>query len=115
SRGRPRRRDRGSSRAPHPASPLARRAPRRGGGPTVNPEPPPSACPDDDVIDAMLQGALDADALRAIDDHVDSCEACAQLLVDLVVLTTPTEEDRLRPGAQISRYTVTRQVGEGGM
>lgn len=49
------------------------------------------SCPDDNTLAALADGALDADARAALEQHLDRCVACAELLAELggVLVATP--------------------------
>lgn len=93
-------------------------------------------CPDENLFVEMLQGALSAQERQEIDDHIDRCQACAALVIELGSMLEGEEEllspslleqtRAQRPGASppdhspeparvLGRYQVTRQVGVGGM
>ena len=41
--------------------------------------------PDDSTLQRMLEGQLSDDEVRALDEHIDACEPCRQLLAALVI------------------------------
>ena len=67
------------------------------------------ACPSEDELVAMIEGALSAQQLAAIEKHVASCETCASVVGDLGALG-----DAGKPRA-IDRYQLDRRIAAGGM
>ena len=67
------------------------------------------ACPSEDELVAMIEGALSAQALAAIEKHVATCESCASVVGDLGALGDPG-----KPRA-IDRYQLDRRIAAGGM
>lgn len=97
-------------------------------------------CPDDDTLQAYVEGALTGEAFEAADAHVDSCARCRDAVALLARLfdadgastgggspTSPYAEStipegrvrRWRPqlhaGAQVDHFQITRWLGSGGM
>ena len=75
------------------------------------------ACPDPDRVLDYLAGRLPAGERDAIEVHVDGCEACHALFVELA--RTDIDEVITRAAvdepATIGRYRVEARLGEGGM
>ncbi len=67
------------------------------------------ACPSEDELVAMIEGALSAQQLAAIEKHVATCETCASVVGDLGALG-----DAGKPRA-IDRYQLDRRIAAGGM
>src|SRR6185503_5477759 len=67
------------------------------------------ACPSEDDLVAMIEGALSAQQLAAIEKHVATCETCASVVGDLGALG-----DAGKPRA-IDRYQLDRRIAAGGM
>ncbi|MFN0250158.1 MAG: protein kinase domain-containing protein [Kofleriaceae bacterium] len=67
------------------------------------------ACPSEDDLVAMIEGALSAQQLAAIEKHVATCETCASVVGDLGALGDPG-----KPRA-IDRYQLDRRIAAGGM
>jgi|GEM_PF-2660026 len=67
------------------------------------------ACPSEDELVAMIEGALSAQQLAAIEKHVASCDTCASVVGDLGALG-----DAGKPRA-IDRYQLDRRIAAGGM
>ena len=65
----------------------------------------------------MLEGTLSETERAALDDHIDHCESCAQLVVELTQLIYPAdgELDQLGQLDRIGRYKIATVVGKGGM
>ncbi len=56
-------------------------------------------CPDESLFVAMLQGELADDERAMLDDHIDACQWCAQLVADLAALDAfgpPAEQDAVQ-------------------
>ena len=66
------------------------------------------ACPDENELVMLAEGALAGDERRAIDRHLDGCAACSRLVAELARLAAP-----LRPAPP--RYQIIRRLGEGAM
>jgi len=88
----------------------------------------PLACLDVDTILAFVEGRLTADQRLALEGHVSTCDRCReQLSLALAASVTvdagarpavpdpPHDQPALAPGAHVSRYTVLKLVGSGGM
>ncbi len=93
------------------------------------------SCPSDDDLAAHLAGELDADAVQAIAEHLDGCDACRAIVAAMVKdAAPPTPDTRSRApatvaatkqarrrgphvsvGGMIDRYRVLRLLGQGGM
>ncbi len=83
------------------------------------------ACPDDNVLVAMAEQALDPVEFAALEVHIDTCESCRQMLAVAVAerslaAGTPTidDTDSLASFVDISindRYVVKALLGKGGM
>lgn len=82
-------------------------------------EPLVGACLDDDVVMAMLDGAVAPEDLEGIHQHLDACDACRRLVADLARCIRPEDEvvstRSLRPGTEIGRYVVTQWLGMGSV
>ena len=86
------------------------------------------SCPDDETLIALVEDALPAIRIEAIEAHVDSCPSCRQVIASLAsastiapkiaIGTTPSVPigDQLARGTMIaSRYRIDRAIGRGGM
>ena len=80
-------------------------------------------CPDEETITSYIEGSLDSSSRHTVDIHLDHCEQCAQLIIDLVSLMD-TESDFEPKKKDIDesetkwlgkRYIVERMVGRGSM
>lgn len=81
------------------------------------------SCPSDIELAELLQGLVADERREAIEDHLDECEDCRQLVVALVDTIAaprrssvdPDEPGDLDVGAKVGRYEITRRIGDGGM
>jgi len=85
---------------------------------------PARDCPDEETLLAFLHGALGRAPLAALDQHLDSCAACRDVVAALVdVGPRPAAEARalggppaLPAGSVVAdRYRIDRFIGRGGM
>src|SRR5687768_4569244 len=72
------------------------------------------ACLDDQQVRAFVNASLEGAARREVEDHVDDCDDCRQLLVALVRKDAPART-RWQPGDSVGRYIVGASVGRGAM
>ncbi|HEY4179271.1 MAG TPA: tetratricopeptide repeat protein [Kofleriaceae bacterium] len=78
----------------------------------------PTGCTADDVLLAFVHGKLTNDSRDEVVAHLDTCETCRLLVVDLVRThgrATSAEEEALPAGTQIGRYVILERVGVGAM
>ena len=79
------------------------------------------ACPSTDRILDYVERRLAPDERDELEQHVDGCRACRQLLAEMARTTaveTPSgrrDEDADGEPRRIARYRIERQLGEGGM
>jgi serine/threonine protein kinase len=71
--------------------------------------PSPDACPDENLLVLLAEGALEGEERRAIDRHLDACAECSRLVGHLAKLAVPATR------AAPNRYKIIRQIGEGAM
>lgn len=73
-------------------------------------------CAGDNTLAAVLAGAADPTVARELEHHLDQCDACRRLVADLGRGLSALDTERLpRAGDKISRYTIRRAIGVGGM
>jgi serine/threonine-protein kinase len=80
-------------------------------------------CPDSATLQRLLKDQLPTEEFREIEAHVEECAACQTtlkyLLVGADVTTTPAGlnglPDPLQPRAESGRYTLSEEIGRGGM
>ena len=71
-------------------------------------------CAGDNTVAALIAGGLDATAALRLEEHLDGCPACRQLVARLGQGISAL--DRLpREGELVGRYEVGRVIGVGGM
>jgi serine/threonine protein kinase len=68
-----------------------------------------AACPAEDELVRMVEGALAAESLSMIEAHVASCDACGQVIAELGAL------NRTADARRIGRYQLDRRIAAGGM
>lgn len=87
------------------------------------------ACPDDDLLVAMVERSLDPAQFAAIEVHIDSCDSCRRIVAAAVAdtggfaLGTPVAPltDDSEPFAKLidvsinERYVIAAVLGKGGM
>jgi len=86
------------------------------------------ACPDDEALLALVEGGLRGAALERVDQHLDGCNVCREVVAALgagsretpAVALALTSGPRLRarlaePATQIGRFVVREPIGEGAM
>jgi eukaryotic-like serine/threonine-protein kinase len=102
----------------------------------MNNAPPASPCPDEEVIIAFLERTLDDPRARALEQHVDSCEDCREVLTryarayltsdrmksaslgSTTKVSGDVDASPLQEGgmpAAIGEYKIVRLLGRGGM
>ena len=70
-----------------------------------------TACPAEDELVRMVEGALGDASLAAIERHVDGCEACAAVVAGLGALANGAQT----AARTVGRYQLDRRIGAGGM
>ncbi len=75
-----------------------------------------SACLDDQLAQAFVDAALVEPARLEIEDHIDECGACRQLLAGMIrVRSTASLDARWATGERIGRYRIGAAIGRGAM
>lgn len=81
-------------------------------------------CPGDVELNAYLQGAMAASVEQGLDQHIDACPSCQQVIAavarmasppDVPVAPAPTIASELGRGSSVGRYLVIERVGSGAM
>ncbi len=82
-----------------------------------------TSCPSEDELGAYLASNLDPQTRRAVEAHLDRCEACYRTVLEYgkVYGTRAAGEDPVAPASEpepprfIGRYRIDGQLGEGAM
>ncbi len=69
---------------------------------------------DDDQLALLMDGALPAGAVAALEEHVNSCPACHELLIRVAEELGPGDPTPAA-GQRVGRYEILEQIGRGGM
>jgi eukaryotic-like serine/threonine-protein kinase len=89
-------------------------------------------CVDDEILTRYADGALEIDRIPAVDQHVDRCDACRQVVAEALASSTEDGTCRSDPGFAATdeasvvmpshspagvegRYRILRLLGRGGM
>jgi len=84
----------------------------------------PEACLSTDLAADFLEGKLDEAAQQRVEEHIDTCSTCRQLLAHAArssklddQIRSGTLADMMRPtqGSKLGRYTTKTSLGAGGM
>ncbi|WP_170135539.1 serine/threonine-protein kinase [Nannocystis exedens] len=76
----------------------------------------PSACIDEQRAQAFVGATLAEPARLEVEDHVDECASCRQLLAAMIrVHSTPSHDAGCLVGGRIGRYQVRAVIGRGAM
>src|SRR5689334_3365037 len=70
-------------------------------------------CPGDDRIAQLLEGRLDEDAMRALDDHFDRCAVCTAVLRELGLAFAEKSHPDAPATDTAQRYRVIERIGAG--
>jgi WD40 repeat protein len=95
---------------------------------------PADGCLAPDVVDALVDGRLDAPAREEADQHLDGCETCRKLVARVARALDPALEETaiapsevtrdvaghgppepIAPGDRVGAHRVVRRLGRGGM
>ncbi len=75
-----------------------------------------NACPSDEDLVLLLEGALEHTAVARIETHVDRCAACASLVANLGAIGTPAPADhRDLTSVDPDHYVFADEIARGGM
>src|SRR5258706_14178649 len=72
-----------------------------------------AACLDDRFASAFVAGELPPVLRQTIEEHIDDCGSCRQLLAALV--RNSDDSGTWTPGRRVGRYIVRERIGRGGM
>ncbi len=75
------------------------------------------ACLDDQSVLGFIAGTLDPAAVSAVDEHLDTCPACRELLI--AVRSAPSDAAEpapaAEPGTRFGRFVLLEPIGAGAM
>ena len=75
-------------------------------------------CVDEETLIASTHGWLDADAMEQVEGHLDRCDACRELVAEMMRTSSQSPSapaDQLEVGASCDRYLILNRIGVGGM
>ncbi|MBK7864912.1 MAG: serine/threonine protein kinase [Archangiaceae bacterium] len=77
---------------------------------------------DEDALIAFMQGSMAPEAVAAVEEHLDRCDACRKLATSMVKATVPAGAPQraerptlLERGTAVGRYVVLEPLGAGSM
>jgi serine/threonine protein kinase len=76
---------------------------------------PAADCLGADTLGQLVEGQLDASAVRRAERHIADCDVCRQLTQEARGLLASDEAAFLEPGARVGRYVIIEAVGAGAM
>ena len=68
------------------------------------------SCPDDNELTSLVEGRLAGAQLLRLEEHVDSCSSCSELLADLAAVLSPSEASA---PSKLNRYQLVGELGSG--
>lgn len=74
-----------------------------------------SPCPDENQLVGLIEGRLAEAKVRALEDHIDGCPACSDMMGDLAAVIAPEAPRAPLGELVIGRYEVLAEIGAGGM
>lgn len=84
-----------------------------------------AGCLDESTVLEFLAGTLPSEARSTVEQHIDACSACADLVTwaaadQVSASRSPGQEGRpfirqLQPGTRVGRYRILGAIGRGGM
>ncbi|WP_426732679.1 tetratricopeptide repeat protein [Myxococcus faecalis] len=74
-------------------------------------------CPDEGALADLVEGLVTGSALARLEQHLDGCARCRQLVVVLAGDEDSRDrlQPRLAPGARVGRYVLLEHIGLGSM
>jgi hypothetical protein len=69
---------------------------------------------DENQLALLMEGKLEPERLEALEDHVDRCAACSELMIQIASSLGPAGDGE-GEGAAVGRYRLGRVLGRGGM
>lgn len=75
-------------------------------------------CPDENLVNAFVQGLVSPAESSALEEHFDGCPACREMVASLargVATLTTVGEPATLVGRTLKQYEIDREVGAGGM
>ena len=79
---------------------------------------PVGSCLTDDLVAEFVEGRLEGERLSSAEEHVSSCDPCAELIAAVAGTRTggaSPEPMELATGAHVGRYVLLDAIGAGGM
>jgi eukaryotic-like serine/threonine-protein kinase len=73
------------------------------------------ACLDDETVMGLVCGTLEADSHARVQQHLDGCDACRELVAYAAPEDATDEWEHLQIGARLGRYEITDVIGAGAM
>jgi eukaryotic-like serine/threonine-protein kinase len=70
-------------------------------------------CIDDDTVLGLIEGRIAPSALAGIDDHLDACATCRDVVAHVARVASPARV--LERGTSVGRYVVGELLGAGAM
>lgn len=68
---------------------------------------------DDEVVLGFVEGRLAADLLGTVDEHLDRCDSCRDLVASFARVRG--DDGELLPGTLVAHYVIAEQLGAGAM
>src|SRR5688572_25900801 len=74
-----------------------------------------AGCPDDDMIQALVEGRLPKKEAAALNEHLSGCSSCRGLVAMSARAQYGADNERLEPGDRFGKYEIIERIGGGGM
>ena len=73
------------------------------------------ACLDDETVMDLVCGTLEAGSHARVQEHLDGCDACRELVADAAPEDSTDAWEHLKIGARLGRYEIMDVIGAGAM